>query len=86
MPHGRITRKTPPGLAKKGQFPPGLQKQLERNQKLPPGLEKRYLPPDLEKGLTTLPNGYIRLKVGTDIVLMNQNTNIIVDIIYSVDS
>jgi len=79
-------KKTPPGLAKKGQLPPGLQKQLERNQKLPPGLEKRNLPSDLEKGLTPLPKGYVRLKVGTDIVLMNQNTNVIVDIVYSVDS
>ncbi len=31
----------PPGLAKRGQLPPGLQKQLRRNGTLPPGLQKQ---------------------------------------------
>jgi hypothetical protein len=72
----------PPGLAKKGKLPPGLQKQLKRKGKLPPGLAKRHLPYELEGRLSQLPRGYVRLKVGGDIVLMNEETEVIVDIIY----
>jgi len=78
-------KKLPPGLAKKEQLPPGLQKQLAKNGKLPPGLEKRRLPYDLEDRLSHLPTGYVRLKVGGDIVLMNETTEIIVDIIYDIE-
>ena len=35
----------PPGLAKKEHLPPGLQRQLVRNGKLPLGLEKKIEPP-----------------------------------------
>ena len=31
----------PPGLAKRGDLPPGLEKQLRRNGTLPPGLQKK---------------------------------------------
>src|SRR5580704_17384993 len=34
----------PPGLAKKDQLPPGLEKQLVRRGSLPPGLQKRIQP------------------------------------------
>lgn len=74
----------PPGLAKKGTLPPGLQKQLQRNGKLPPGLAKRNLPHELEEQLSPLPRGYVRLQVGGDIVLMNQHTEVIIDIIHDV--
>jgi len=60
----------PPGLAKKG--------------KLPPGLAKRYLPHELEDRLTPIPRGYVRLKVGGDIVLMNEKTEVIMDIIHDI--
>jgi len=74
----------PPGLAKKGKLPPGLQKQLKKNGKLPPGLAKRNLPYDLEKRLTPIPRGYVRLKVGGDIVIMNEKTEVIVDIMHDI--
>jgi hypothetical protein len=74
----------PPGLAKKNKLPPGLQKQLKKNGKLPPGLAKRNLPPKLEDRLSPIPRGYVRLKVGMDIVLMNEETEVIVDIIYDI--
>jgi hypothetical protein len=74
----------PPGLAKKGKLPPGLQKQVQRNGKLPPGLAKRHLPYELERQLSPLPRGYVRLKVGGDIVLMNEKTEVVVDIIYDI--
>jgi hypothetical protein len=60
----------PPGLTKKG--------------KLPPGLAKRHLPYKLERRLSPLPRGYVRLKVGTDIVLMNKKTKVIIDVIHDI--
>lgn len=72
----------PPGLARKRKLPAGLKKQLEKNGKLPPGLSKRHLPSELEERLSRLPKGYVRLKVGGDIVLMNEKTEVIVDIIH----
>jgi len=74
----------PPGLAKKEKLPPGLQKQLKKNGKLLSGLAKRYLPNDLDNRLSPLPRGYVRLKVGGDIVLINEKTEVIVDIILGV--
>jgi hypothetical protein len=49
----------PPGLAKRGQLPPGLQKQLRRNGTLPPGLQKKIspFPQDLNARLVPLPAG-----------------------------
>jgi hypothetical protein len=80
--HKKVKQKgLPPGLAKKRKLPPGLQKQLKKNGKLPPGLAKRYLPYELEDRLSPIPRGYVRLKVGGDIVLMNRETEVIVDII-----
>jgi hypothetical protein len=74
----------PPGLAKKKKLPHGLQKQLKKNGKLPPGLAKRNLPRELEDRLSQIPRGYVRLKVGMDIVLMNEETEVIVDILYDI--
>ena len=71
----------PSGLAKKGKLPPGLQKQIARNGQLPPGLQAKYLPYDLEKRLDRLPRNYVRLRIGTDIVLMDIPTRVILDVI-----
>jgi len=78
-------KKTPPGLAKKSQLPPGLQKRVEAGQPLPPGLQGRGLPCDLEKQLSVLPAGYSRLKVGRDIVIKSNINGLIVDAIFDVD-
>lgn len=78
---GTKHRKMPPGLAKKNRLPPGLEKQLVRNGKLPPGLEGRYLPVDLERRLEPLRGSYVRMQIGTDIVLVDQNTRVILDVI-----
>jgi len=74
----------PPGLAKKEKLPPGLQKQVNKNGKLPSGLAKRNLPHELEDKLTAIPRGYVRLQVGGDIILMNKKTEVIVDIIHDI--
>ncbi|WP_127477262.1 hypothetical protein [Sulfurivermis fontis] len=71
----------PPGLAKREQLPPGLQKQVEKNGTLPPGLQTRSLPPELERELSPVPPGYVRVEVGADVVLMNGKTRVIVDVV-----
>ena len=77
----------PPGLAKRGgDLPPGLQKHLERNGTLPPGLQKRLepCPVELERQLPPLPADYRRAVIGVHIVVLNKNTNVIVDIMKDV--
>lgn len=74
-------RGLPPGLAKQGKVPPGHAKKLYRNQPLPPGLEWRYLPDDLERRLSRLPEGYVRVIVGADVGIMNTRTRVIMDVI-----
>jgi len=75
--HGGKDKKMPPGLAKRDQLPPGLAKR----DTLPPGLAKRDLPSDLERRLSRLPGGYSRKSVGSDIVLIEEATGIIFDIL-----
>jgi len=81
---GKNMNSLPPGLAKKDNLPPGLQKQLEKNGKLPPGIAKRNLPHELEDKLSPLPRGYVRLQVGGDIILMNNGSGVIVEIIHDI--
>jgi len=72
----------PPGLAKRGgNLPPGLAKR----DRLPPGLQGRGLPHALESSLSHLPGGYVRRKVGKDIVLMDSRTRTVFDIIFDID-
>jgi hypothetical protein len=78
------TKTMPPGLAKKQKLPPGLQKHIAKHGKLPPGLEGRRLPLDLEGKLSRLPAGYVRLRAGGDVVLLNEKTRIVLDVIWDV--
>jgi hypothetical protein len=79
-------RGLPPGLAKRDRLPPGLEKQVRQRGTLPPGLQNRIhpLPPDLERQLRRLPGGYVRVVVGASVVLMNQQTNVVYDVVRSV--
>ena len=74
----------PPGLAKKEELPPGLQRHIIKHGKLPPGLEGRRLPVDLEQKLSRLPPGYIRLRVGGDVLLLHEKTRVVFDVIWNV--
>lgn len=78
-------RSLPPGLAKQGKIPPGHAMKLARNQPVPPGLEWRYLPENLDRRLSRLPDDYVRVMVGADIGIMNVRTRIIVDLIEDLD-
>jgi len=77
-------KKMPPGLAKKRHLTPGHQKHIKKHGRLPPGLEGRYLPNDLEDRLDRLPKDYVRIRIGTDILLMERSTRLILDVITDV--
>jgi len=77
----------PPGLAKRsGNLPPGLQKHLKRNGTLPPGLQKRLqpFPADLERRLPQIPEIWRRVFLGSHVILLDQRTSRILDIIEDV--
>lgn len=74
----------PPGLAKRDELPPGLERQLERNGTLPPGLGKRNLPDDLRTRLRNPDDGTDRQIVGTDVLLVDTATGVILDILRDV--
>jgi hypothetical protein len=74
----------PPGLTKKDRLPPGLERQLVRRGTLPPGLQKRLqpCPEDLERRLPPPPPECAHVLIGGHVVLLNQRTNIVVDIVH----
>ena len=76
----------PPGLAKRDQLPPGLQKYLEKNGTLPPGLQKRMqpLPLTLDKQLPKPRQGTKRVVVGGNVILVEERTSKILDIVRDV--
>ena len=75
---------SPAGRKFKGRYkglPPGLAKQLRRRGTLPPGLRRNYLPPGLSSRLPGLPPGQARVLVGNDVLLIQQTTGLILDIL-----
>lgn len=81
--HGK-SKQMPPGLAKREHLPPGLEKHLEKNGTLPPGLAKRDLPANLVAQLPPARAGTLRQIVGSDVVLIQKGTNVILDILENV--
>lgn len=77
-------KEMPPGLAKMEELPPGLQRHLERYGALPPGLEKRSLPSDLEARLPALDPGLERILVDDDVLLIERVTGLILDVLENV--
>lgn len=71
----------PPGLAQMDQLPAGLQRHLEKYGTLPPGLEKRRLPGDLESLLPRARPGTERVIVGNDVFLIQKATGLVLDIL-----
>jgi hypothetical protein len=78
--HGHL----PPGLAKRDQLPPGLERQLVVRGTLPPGLQKkiRPCPEDLERRLPPPPPDCAHVVIGGHVVLMNRRTNVVLDIFH----
>jgi hypothetical protein len=71
----------PPGLAKKDELPPGLEKQLVRNGTLPPGLRKKMYscPTDVVRLLPPPPPDCGHFLIGGHVVLVNRRTYMILD-------
>jgi hypothetical protein len=82
---GNKKKGLPPGLAKRETLQPGLQKRIDRGQPLPPGLQARLLPYELEERLSPLPRGYIRIKTGGQVAIKDVIADIIVDVIAVMD-
>ena len=78
-------RSLPPGLAKKGKVPPGHAYRFRVNQPLPPDAPWYYLPHNVERRLSRLPEGYVRITFGGDVAIMNVRTRVIVDLIEDID-
>lgn len=74
----------PPGLAKRGDLPPGLQKQLQRKGTLPPGLQKKIspFPRELAERLGPLPAGCgcDRIFLDGKALIVARATNTILDV------
>jgi Ni/Co efflux regulator RcnB len=75
-------RRCPPGLAKKhnGCMPPG-QAQWDVGQRLPTGVPVYSVPQPVLVHLPPAPYGYRYARIGNDIVLVQVQSNLIVDII-----
>ncbi len=83
--HGKMKKNgkgkgLPPGLAKRQQLPPGLQKHLDERGTLPPGLAKRDLPPDLQASLPQRIDEELVI-VDDDVVLVERATSVVLDMI-----
>jgi Ni/Co efflux regulator RcnB len=74
----------PPGLAKRDQLPPGLERQLRVRGTLPPGLRKkmRRCPEEVEHRLPPPPRGCEHVVIGGHLVLVNRSTYVVMDIIH----
>lgn len=73
----------PPGLAKRDQLPPGLQKHLDERGALPPGLAKRDLPSDLRSALPWRIDEEF-LIIDDDVVLIERATGVVLDVLENV--
>lgn len=81
---GKGRKGLPPGLAKRNALPPGLQRQLDARGSLPPGLRTEDLPTDLEKQLPPIKDNFKRVIVDDAVVLIEQGTNRVLDILEGV--
>ena len=84
LPAGQaVLSALPAGQAMRGEPPPGNAKRLKRGDILPPGQAYRFLPIELELRLTRLPDGYMRVIVDVDIVIIKIRTRVVLDILYN---
>jgi hypothetical protein len=79
--NGRKNKGLPPGIAKKGTLPPGLEKQLVRNGTLPPGLGAMPLPYELAVQLPPRPGSQRLLILDDKVMLVQAATNLILDVL-----
>ena len=73
----------PPGLAKQGKIPPGIARQIQRGQRLPDDVRMIPLPADL-RGRLPVYRGATPVVVGRDVLLVQEGTRLILDILEGV--
>jgi hypothetical protein len=54
---------------------------MQRHQGLPPGVAWEYLPADVERRLSRLPDGYVRIVIGTDVAILHTRTRVVLDVV-----
>jgi len=83
--YGGSARRCPPGLAKKnnGCMPPGQARKWAVGQPIPSGVTVYSVPQPVIVHLPPAPYGYRYVRLGGDIVLVQIQTNLIVDIIHA---
>ena len=64
-------------------LPPGQARQYARGKRLPPGIAKQALPPDLARRLS-VPPGHQYVVVDSDVLLITVSTGIVVDILVDI--
>jgi len=74
-------RNLPPGQAKRDRLPPGHAWRARHNQPIHEDARWRYLPNELDQRLSRLPPEYARVIIGTDVVIMNVRTRVVVDML-----
>lgn len=74
-------RALPPGLARQGKVPPGHVHRIRVGQPIPPDAGWGYLPYNLERQLSRLPDGYVRVIIGGSVAIMNVRTRVVFDLI-----
>lgn len=79
-------RRLPPGLAKQGKVPPGHAFKMARNRSVPADVRWGYLDADIERRLSRLPDGYVRVVIGADIGILNTRTRIVVDLLENINN
>jgi hypothetical protein len=62
-------------------LPPGIARKVARGGSLPPGIAKRYLPQGLLGQLSPLDPRYGRMVVGSDVLMVELATGVILDIL-----
>ncbi|MEQ8355295.1 MAG: anti-virulence regulator CigR family protein [Kiloniellaceae bacterium] len=75
--------KNPDAVGKVKPLPPGIRKKLARGGAMPPGIAKQALPDGLHRQLPPR-DGYNYKVVGTDVVLIETATEVIVDVLKDV--
>jgi len=76
-------QKNPDSVGKVKPLPPGIRKKLARGGTMPPGIAKQALPDGLHRQLPPR-DGYNYEVVGTDVVLIETATEVIVDVLSDV--
>ena len=73
----------PPGFSRKSEATPAVQRQLHVTGTLPAGVDKKLepFPADLDRRLNPVPAGYRRALYGTVALLVQDTTNLIVDLL-----